>query len=92
MFLKNKLLIIALNLYHPFVAAESTTWIFFIFWRSKIHVSSTGIVSSLSPPVDINMSLCHVPLPSRGAKMSSLPPLHLPTTLYPVAGHHPRTI
>jgi hypothetical protein len=25
-------------------------WIFFIFWFSKIHVSPTGIVSSLSPP------------------------------------------
>jgi hypothetical protein len=25
-------------------------WIFFIFWSSKIHVSPTNVISSLSPP------------------------------------------
>jgi hypothetical protein len=44
------MLIIALNLYHPFVEAESTVLIFFIFWPSKIRINPTGIVSSLSPP------------------------------------------
>jgi hypothetical protein len=41
----------ALNLHSSFVPAESTTWIFFIFRSSKIRVSPTGVVSSLSPPL-----------------------------------------
>jgi hypothetical protein len=41
---------VALNLYRPFVAAESIAWTFFIFRSNKIHISPTGIVSSLSPP------------------------------------------
>jgi hypothetical protein len=41
---------VALNLYRPFVAAESIAWTFFVFRSNKIHISPTGIVSSLSPP------------------------------------------
>jgi hypothetical protein len=32
------------------LAIESTTWILFIFWPSKIRVSLTGVVSSLFAP------------------------------------------
>jgi hypothetical protein len=53
MFKKNYLITV-LNLHRSFVPAESTTWIFFIFWPSKIHVSPTDIVSSISPP------WCHI--------------------------------
>jgi hypothetical protein len=67
-------------------------WIFFIFWLSKIHVSPTSIISSLSPltgatspPTDDAASLHRVMLPSYGAKTRSLPPLHLLLTLHPVA-------
>jgi hypothetical protein len=49
MFFLNEL-IVALNLHRPIVATELTSWIFFIFWLSKIRVSPTDIVSSLSPP------------------------------------------
>jgi hypothetical protein len=69
-------------------------WIFFIFWLSKIRVSPTSIISSLSPrtgatspPTDDVASLHHVMLPSYGAKTRSLPPLHLLLTLRPVATH-----
>jgi hypothetical protein len=89
-FKKNNQFIIALNIHRPFVAAESTTWIFFIFQPSKICVSP-GVVSSLSPlctvspPADIATPPCHVTLPSYGAKTSLLPLLHLPVTLCLVA-------
>jgi hypothetical protein len=42
--------ITALNLHSPFVSGELTIWIFIIFWHSKIHVSPTSVVSSISPP------------------------------------------
>jgi hypothetical protein len=45
-----KKLIITLNLHRPFIAAELIAWIFFIFQPSKIRVSPTGVISSLSPP------------------------------------------
>jgi hypothetical protein len=38
-----------------------------------------------SPPVDVVTPPCRVTLPSHWVKMSSLPPLHLPVTLCPVA-------
>jgi hypothetical protein len=43
-------LIIILNIHCPFVTTESTVWIFFIFQPSKICVSPTDVVSSISPP------------------------------------------
>jgi hypothetical protein len=46
----SKKLIVALNLHHPFVPDESTAWIFFIFWPSKICVSLTSVVFFFFPP------------------------------------------
>jgi hypothetical protein len=50
-------LIIALNLHHLFITAESIMWVFFIFWPSKIRISPTGIIipfhrrpTSIIPP------------------------------------------
>jgi hypothetical protein len=43
-------LIIILNIHRSFVTAESTVWIFFIFQSSKICISPTNVVSSISPP------------------------------------------
>jgi hypothetical protein len=40
---------VALDLNYPFVATELTVWIFFTFWLSKTRVSSTSVISSLSP-------------------------------------------
>jgi hypothetical protein len=65
--------IIVVNLLCPFIAAESTTWIFFIFWPSKIYVSLTEVVSSLSSPRCCLCSdrrchvvaLCHTSFPWR---------------------------
>jgi hypothetical protein len=65
--------------------------IFFIFRSSKIRVSPTNIVSSFflpgdaSPPVDIGIPPRRVTLLFYRAKISSLPLLHLPTMLCPVA-------
>jgi hypothetical protein len=47
-FSKKKLIFI-LNLHHPFVATESTAWIFFTFRPSKIRIIPTGVVSFLFP-------------------------------------------
>jgi hypothetical protein len=64
-----------------FVTAESTTWVLFIFWPSKIRVNPTGVVSSFpllgaaSPLTDLATALRHIALPFHGAKTSSLPPL-----------------
>jgi hypothetical protein len=44
-----KKLIIVLNLHCPFETTESIACIFFIFWPSKIRVSPTDVVFSLSP-------------------------------------------
>jgi hypothetical protein len=83
--------IIDLNLHSPFIAVESTVCIFFIFWPSKICVSTTSIISYLSlpggafPPADVTILPHRVMLPSHEAKMSSLPPLHLPAMLCPIA-------
>jgi hypothetical protein len=49
-FFKKKQLIPTLNLQRLFIPAKSITWIFFIFRSSKIRVSPTSVVSSLSPP------------------------------------------
>jgi hypothetical protein len=84
-FLKNYL-IVALNLYRPFVAAKSTTLIFFIFRSNKFRVSTIGVVYCLSPPgvtslpTDIATPSRHVTLPSHEVKMSSLSPLRLSVT------------
>jgi hypothetical protein len=65
-------------------------WIFFIFWRSKIHVRPTRVASSLSPPgaisppADIVMPPRRVTLHSHWAKMSTLTPLHLPAMIRPI--------
>jgi hypothetical protein len=42
-------LITVLNIYCPFVTAESIVLIFFIFWPNKIRISPTDVVSSLFP-------------------------------------------
>jgi hypothetical protein len=63
-------------------------WIFFIFWTSKIRVSLTDIVSSLSLPAatsplaDVTTSPHYITLSSHRAKTSLLHPLHLPTMLH----------
>jgi hypothetical protein len=49
-FKKINLLIILLNFHSSFVTVESTVRIFLHFSPSKIHVSLTGVVSSLSTP------------------------------------------
>jgi hypothetical protein len=54
-----KKLIITLNLHCLFIAVESITWILFIFWSSKIHISQPASSSffplpgATSPPADI---------------------------------------
>jgi hypothetical protein len=64
---------------------------FFIFFASKIRVSSTGSIAPLplsgdaSPLTDVTMSPSHVTLPSHGVKMSSLPLIHLRATLCPIS-------
>jgi hypothetical protein len=82
---------VTLNLHRLFVAAESITLIFFIFWPNKIHVRPTGIVSFVFPPgaasplADVATSPHRVSLPSHGAKTNSQLPLHFLVTLHSVA-------
>jgi hypothetical protein len=65
-------------------------WIFFIFWSSKIHISPTDVISSLSPPdttsppADVATLLCRITLSFHWAKTSSLHPLHFSVMLYHV--------
>jgi hypothetical protein len=41
---------VASNIHRSFVADRSTAWISFIFYPRKIRISTTNVVSSLSPP------------------------------------------
>jgi hypothetical protein len=90
MFKKIKLTHHCLNLHRPFVAAESTAWISFIF--VLVRFTSDQLASSppfplpgdASPMSNVNLP-CHITLPSHRVKMNSLPPLHLPTTLHHAA-------
>jgi hypothetical protein len=65
-------------------------WIFFIFdpvrfVSGKLASSSNFFVpGAASPPANIIAPPRHVMLPSHGAKMSSLHPLHLLTTFHPI--------
>jgi hypothetical protein len=64
---------------------------FLYFWCNKIHVSLTLVISFLFPLwCRLSFGRRHhnvhrVTLSSHGAKMSSLPPLHLSVTIWPVA-------
>jgi hypothetical protein len=70
---------------------------FLYFWPSKICVSPTDVVSSLSSfrcrlSSDRHChAVCRVALRSHGAKTSSLLPLHLPATLCPVVSSRVET-
>jgi hypothetical protein len=62
-------LVVTLNLHHPFVVTESTAWICFIFWPSKIHVSPIDIISSLSPPPSASILFQEVDLVDQSSHM-----------------------
>jgi hypothetical protein len=84
--LKNKLLIIALNIYCLFVAVESTACIFIRFALAQLSSSTPySLPGAASPLTDVATPLRCVTLLSYRAKTSSLSPLHLSTMLHPIA-------
>jgi hypothetical protein len=83
MFFK-KNLIVALHLHHPFVTVESIALTFIIF-RPNDASPPFPLPGAASPLADVTTPPRRVTLLSHGAKMSSLPPLHLPAMLRPFA-------